>query len=79
MWKDHCSSSSTTFDWFSSGGGGGGNISSWLGDVKHGSNGIVSFSWFGLVDICWCSVGVTNDEDGDDCKFESNWTKKIKI
>ncbi len=55
-----------------------GNDSSGFGDVRHGSNGIVSFSWFGLLVICWCStdgslfddvdgcIGVKNDDDGDD-------------
>ncbi len=73
--KDHCSSSSTTFDWIA----GVGNDSSWFGDVRHNSNCIVSFSWFGLLAICCCccSIGVKNDEDvGDelwiDGKVESN-------
>ncbi len=83
--KDHCSSSSTIFDWIA----GTGNDSSWFGDARHGSNGIVSFSWFGLLVICWCSIdgslfddvdgwiGVKNNDDGDDelwidGKVESN-------
>ncbi len=47
-----------------------------VGVVWHGSNGIVSFSWVGLLVIWWCSmeddddvdgcVGVKNDDDGDD-------------
>jgi len=49
-----------------------------VGVVWHGSNGIVSFSWFGLLVICWCSIdgslfddvdgwiGVKNNDDGDD-------------
>lgn len=51
-----------------------------LGDVRHGSNGIVSFSWLGLLVICWCSIddvdgslfddvdgwiGVKNEDEGD--------------